>query len=135
MAVFAHQGVHSRVGSPPSRGCGDHVTKDSTLPMQHRDGVWHAKIVTEGIRAQACALVIRASQQVLDEVAAQPQLRFRQDTMMGKLECQHSRGVFQRDDVQTIGNPLRIVQQHHAKDVRLLPDKPEDRVPSRWGVP
>src|SRR3954454_18640670 len=47
---------------------------------------------------------------------------------MGKLECQHSRSMFQRDDVQTIGAAVRIVQEHHSKDVRLLPDKPEDPI-------
>jgi hypothetical protein len=44
--------------------------------MQNRDGVWYAKIVTECLRAQARALIVRAGQQVVHYVAAQPQLRF-----------------------------------------------------------
>src|SRR5690349_558908 len=48
--------------------------------------------------------------------------------MMGKVQRQHSRSMFQRDDVQTIGVLIRIVQEHHAQNVRLLPDEPEDMI-------
>ena len=117
-ALVAHLRAAVAIASPgtPCRQC------------SNRDGVGDPKIVAECLRAQECALIVRAGQQVLNEVAAQPQLRFGEDALMSKLECQYSRSMLERDDVQTIGVAVRIVQEHHSKDVRLLPDKPEDPI-------
>jgi hypothetical protein len=75
-------------------------------------------------RTSPGALVVDAVEQVVDEVAAQPQLGLGQRTLVGELHGQHDRTLLQREDVPL---PRMLAGIDHAEHAQHLVARLGDR--------
>ena len=80
--------------------------------------------MSDGRRSRPGALVVGTAEQVVDEVAAQPQLSLGQRTLMGQFHGQHDRAVLQREDVLL---PRLLAGIDHTEHAQYLVARLGDR--------
>ena len=103
---------------PADRGLQRVLAAEAALALDQHHPVRAAQVVVERLRPRLRALVVGAGQQVVHQVAAQPQLGVGDAAQPGQLHRQHGRAVLQRHQVGAVGLAAGVDEGEHPDHVR-----------------
>ncbi len=123
------QRAHAHGRGRPPHGLCEGIVGGPVRPLHHDDVVAAVQVVSDCLGPGVGARLVRPCQEILGQLAVQPQLRFGQIAQVRHFQGERRGGVFQREHGVLVGLVPRVDQGQHAQDLAVRADQGDQPVP------
>lgn len=137
VGTSGQQRAHAHGRGRPAHGLREGIVGGPVRPLHHDDVVAAVQVVSDCLGPGVGARLVRPCQEVVDQLAMQPQLHFGQIAQVRQLQGERRGGVFQREYGVLVGLAPGIDHGQNAQDLAVRADQGDQPVlyPHRPDLP